>query len=123
MASLAMAAAIALASCGGSTVTTILSTVGAPAGGAQVVAANLAFRPTTVDVPAGQAFSLELVNRDSAPHNISIYRDASLTVKLFGGDVVGGPGSTVYSVPALAVGAWYFRCDIHPDMQGTINAS
>lgn len=123
MASLSMAAAIALASCGGSTVTTILSTVGAPAGGAQVVAANLAFSPTTVDVPAGQAFSLELVNRDSAPHNISIYRDASLAVKLFGGDVVGGPGSTAYLVPALPVGAWYFRCDIHPDMHGTIDAS
>ena len=29
----------------------------------------------------------------------------------------------VYDVPALAAGSYFFRCDVHPDMQGTITAS
>ena len=28
----------------------------------------------------------------------------------------------VYEVPALAAGSYFFRCDVHPDMQGTITA-
>jgi plastocyanin len=74
-------------------------------------------------VPAKVAFSLELVNRDNAPHNISIYRDATAADKLFGGDIVSGPANRVYSVPALPPGTWYFRCDVHPDMHGTIIAA
>src|SRR5262249_55305629 len=116
----ALVASVALAACGpGTTITATVGTVGGP----QVVAEHLAFEPTTIQVPAGEAFSLELVNRDSAPHNVSIYRDASASQQPFGGDVVSGPGSVVYDVPALPAGTWFFRCDVHPDMRGTIVAT
>ncbi|HEX8026687.1 MAG TPA: cupredoxin domain-containing protein [Candidatus Limnocylindrales bacterium] len=120
LAVLALAAGTALAGCiPGTTVTTILATVG----GSEVTASNFQFEPTTVEVSAGEPLELEFVNDDGAPHNLSIYRDASAADKLFGGEVVSGPGSREYSLPALPVGAWYFRCDIHPAMHGTIIAT
>jgi plastocyanin len=120
VAGLLLGGAVALAACGGGTsVETILGTVGGP----QVVAENLAFAPTTVEVTAGSPFGLLFVNRDRAPHNISIYRDASATGPLFQGDVIGGPASRGYDVPALPAGTWFFRCDVHPDMHGTIVAA
>ena len=120
IAALTLAAATLLAGCGGTTVTTILGTVG---GGLQVVAANLAFSTTTLAVPSGEPFSLALVNDDSAPHNLAIYGDASASDKLFGGEVVGGGQTRVYDVPALPTGTWFFRCDVHPDMHGTVVAA
>ena len=38
------------------------------------------------------------------------------------GEIFSGPGQKTQSVPALAAGSWFFRCDVHPDMQGTIVA-
>jgi len=112
--------AAAVAACGpGSRATATVGSIGGP----QIVAANLAFDRTTLRVPADAAFELELVNRDSAPHNVSIYRDATATDRLFGGDVVSGPASRVYSIPALPAGTWYFRCDVHPDMHGEVVAA
>jgi plastocyanin len=111
------AAALALGGCGtGSTATQVLAAIGGP----QIVAADLKFDRATLEVRAGVAFGLELVNRDGAPHNVAIYRDANANDKLFGGEVINGPASRVYSVPALPPGIWYFRCDVHHDMHGQV---
>ena len=120
LAGLTMAAGAVLAGClPGTTVTTILSTVGGP----EITASNFAFEPATIEVAAGEAFELEFVNDDSAPHNLSIYRDGSAADKLFAGQVAGAGSSVVYAVPELPAGSWYFRCDIHPAMHGTIVAT
>jgi len=92
-----------------------------PAGGVQVVAKDIAFKQTSLTVNAGTAFDLQFVNQDSAPHNVAIYVDSSAAKKVFGGDVITG-GQTDYRVPALAAGTYFFRCDVHPDMKGTITA-
>jgi plastocyanin len=117
-AALVLAGAALLGGCGGATVTAILSTVGGP----QVVASGFAFEQPTLEVTADEPFGLELVNRDNAPHNLSIYRDGSASDKLFGGDIFSGPASRLYSIPALPAGTWFFRCDVHPAMHGTIVA-
>jgi len=119
LSALVLAGAALLAGCGGSTVTAILSTVGGP----EVVASGFAFEQTTLDVTAGEPFGLELVNEDNAPHNLSIYRDASASDKLFGGEIFSGPASRLYSIPALPAGTWFFRCDVHTAMHGSIVAS
>ena len=93
----------------------------APAGGVQVVAKNLAFEQTSLTVKAGATFDLQFVNQDSAPHNVAIYTDAAASSKVFGGDVITG-GQTDYAVPPLRPGTYFFRCDVHPDMKGTITA-
>ena len=86
-----------------------------------VVAQGNAFSPSTVNVKAGKAFSLTLDNKDSAPHNVAIYKDASASEKISIGEIVSSTKAT-QQVPALEKGQYFFRCDVHPDMTGTIVA-
>jgi len=87
-----------------------------------IVADGMKFASGRVQVPAGKAFNLAFDNKDGAPHNVAIYTDSSAGSSVFRGDIFGGPASRAYSVPALAAGTYFFRCDVHPDMTGTIVA-
>jgi plastocyanin len=40
----------------------------------------------------------------------------------FAGEIVTGPKQIVYNVPALPAGSYYFSCQVHPNMHGTITA-
>jgi plastocyanin len=93
----------------------------APPGGAVVMAEGVAFDRSQLAVPAGTAFPLLFENRDGAPHNLRIYDDEGQP--LFVGEVFGGPASRTYEVPALMAGPHRFRCDVHPQMSGTVVAS
>jgi len=84
-----------------------------------VTAAEMAFTPGSVDAPAGEAFTLALVNDDAMPHNIAIYTDESKSEKLFDGEMV-TDGTVVYDIPALAAGEYFFDCSLHPEMTGTL---
>jgi plastocyanin len=93
----------------------------APAGGAAITAANTSFDRTSLEVPAGQPFKLLFENREGAPHNVRIYGE-NVDQALFVGEVFGGPGSRTYEVPAIPPGTYRFRCDVHPDMAGSVIA-
>jgi plastocyanin len=90
-------------------------------GAVEITSVELEFDVSTIEAPAGEAFTITLVNNaDTQPHNVSIYTEQ-------GGDLIGevGPtaeaGQTVTTdVAALEPGTYYFQCDIHPDMNGTI---
>ena len=84
----------------------------------KIVANNIAFTTTSVNAPAGKAFTIDFDNEDSAPHNVAI--DGPDGRNVFRGDVFGGSAHRVYSVGALAAGTYTFRCDVHPDMKGTL---
>ena len=86
-----------------------------------VVAQGNAFVPTTVTVTSGKALSLTLVNKDSAPHNVAIYKDSSAAEKVSVGEVITNASAT-QQVPALDKGSYFFRCDVHHEMTGTIVA-
>jgi plastocyanin len=86
-----------------------------------ITANGLAFDQATVTVPAAKPFQLSFTNKEGAPHNVAIYRDSSAATNLFRGEIISS-SSTVYEVPALPAGSYFFRCDVHPDMQGTITA-
>lgn len=92
----------------------------APSGGAVITAQGIAFDRQQLDVPAGLPFPLLFENRESAPHNIRIYEIVDRP--LFVGEVFSGPASRTYTVPAIPSGAFHFRCDVHPDMSGTVTA-
>ena len=85
----------------------------------KVTAAGIAYDSHQLTVPAGRGFSIEFTNKDTLPHNIGIYQGKT---ELFRGDVVNGPGSTTYQVPALQTGEYTFICDYHPvaAMTGTL---
>ena len=73
--------------------------------------------------PADQNFTIEFSNLDrNIPHNVAIYEDASGMKKFFRGELTDGPGKQTYSVPGLPAGSWFFRCDPHPEMNGTFVA-
>ena len=98
------------------------SSSGAPAPSAVTVTAQgLAFNPTSISLPAGQASTITFDNQDSGiPHNIDIFTDTTYTTSLFKGDLVTGVASADYQVPALDPGTYAFRCDVHTNMTGTI---
>ena len=93
----------------------------APSGGAALTAQNTAFDLAQLVVPAGRPFQLLFENREGAPHNVTIYDDGGAP-PLFVGETFGGPGSRTYEVPSIPAGMHKFRCDVHPQMTGTVTA-
>ena len=96
--------------------------VGATGGELNVEAANVAFTSDTIELPADEAASLNFANDDasSVSHNIAIYEDDSAKKVLFQGEVIPGDQQITYEVPALKKGEYYFQCDVHPGMNGTV---
>jgi plastocyanin len=93
----------------------------APPGGAVVTAQGNKFDRTQLTVPAGRPFQLLFENREGAPHNVRIY-DEGVDQALFVGEIFGGPGARTYDVPAIPAGSHRFKCDVHPEMVGTVTA-
>ncbi len=88
-------------------------------GAVEISAANLEFNVTTIEATAGEEFTITLVNDDSAPHNISIYTEEG-GEQIVLGDTAEGGATVETQVSALEAGEYYFQCDIHPDMNGTV---
>jgi plastocyanin len=94
---------------------------GAGIGAVQISALNIAFEQQTVSAPAGTAFVIHFDNKDQGqPHNIDI-KDAS-GASVFKGDIITGPATADYQVPALTAGTYTFVCDVHSNMTGTLTA-
>lgn len=95
---------------------------GGEGGGPVVVASNLAFDTDEIDLPADQPSRITLDNRDPAVvHNIAIFPDEnSLDAPMFDGADVTGPDQVTYDVPAFPAGTYYFHCDTHPNMAGSV---
>jgi plastocyanin len=99
-----------------------------PGGGDKPVvtlaAANIAFEPTSLRVPAGEAFTLEFHNEDAnTQHNVQIFDDPEFGgTPLFSGALVTGVRQTDYEVDPLEAGAYFFLCEVHPTMTGKMQA-
>ena len=91
------------------------------ANGPTIVAKDMKFQQTAVDVKAGENFTLHFDNQDSAPHNVAVYADSSASKALSVGQIVTSAKSDQV-VPALQPGTYFFRCDVHTNMTGTIVA-
>ncbi|MGZ8437332.1 MAG: cupredoxin domain-containing protein [Candidatus Limnocylindrales bacterium] len=91
------------------------------AGGVSISALNVAFEQTSVTAPAGKAFQVTFENKDpGTPHNVAIHKDNPGGAEVFKGDIVTGPTTKVYDVPALDAGTYAFVCSVHPSMTGTL---
>ena len=103
---------------------TIMAAAGGAAPGPTVVAKNTEFDTNELDLPAGAPTTVTLDNQDpGVPHNISIFTDDSLQDVLFDGEDVVGPATEPYTVPALDAGTYYFHCDTHPTMNGSVKVA
>jgi plastocyanin len=95
--------------------------------GALIGAEGIAFDRAQLRVPSGRPFELLFDNRDEAMHNVTIYLDSPNLDSperepLFEGEIFSGPARRLYAVPALPPGTYLFRCDVHPQMRGTVIA-
>jgi plastocyanin len=109
--------ALALAACssGGSA-----ASATPPAGADLTVdAVDNTFTQAEFTIRAGEATSLFFRNLDGQPHNIAIYTDDAATESLFVGETI-TDAAVLYEIPALEPGTYFFRCDVHPDMTGTV---
>jgi plastocyanin len=92
----------------------------APVGAtAHISAQNIQFDTDHLEAPAGQGWVLMFDNNDAGvPHNVEILDAHGASV--FRGDVVTGPTTVSYQVPALPAGIYKFFCDVHPTMTGML---
>jgi plastocyanin len=114
--------ALVLVACSGSTTGSTSSPAPADPDAIQISAKDLKFSTDKLTVPAGEAFQIAFDNQEAAPHNVAIYTDESASTKIFAEEPFGGPKQVVYNVPAIDAGTYFFRCDLHPDMKGTLEA-
>lgn len=97
-----------------------------PGGGSTLTAEGLAFDTEEVTLSAGKEATVTLDNQDTAPHNFAIYASeedgASQSDPLFQGKNVDGGSSVDYRFDSPKPGDYYFQCDLHPTMNGTVTA-
>ncbi len=93
-----------------------------PAGAIVVHAKDRTFDTRELQVHAGTEFNLVFVNEDGDLHNIAIRTQSGS-----GGDLLFrfDPVSTktvVLTVGSIPKGSWFFLCEVHPTMWGTVFA-
>ena len=118
LASLLIPIVVLVACAGGSANTTTQPSVSP--GALSIQAKGLAFSTKSLTAPADKPFQIVFDNQEAALHNVAIYRDESAAEKVLGEDPFSGPAVVVYDVPALGSGTYFFRCDVHPDMSGSL---
>ena len=97
---------------------------GAGSGVVAIAAQNLQFDKQELDFQADTPSTLEFDNADAGiPHNVAIYEDDTLAENLFTFDPFPGPAQQSFEVPGLSQGEYYFHCDVHPTMNGTVVVS
>ena len=90
-----------------------------------LAAADIAFDPTSLTVPAAEPFTLRFHNQDAdTQHNVDIFdNDAFTGEPVFAGEIVTGVTEIDYPVPPLEPGPYFFRCVVHPNMTGEMEAA
>jgi len=84
-----------------------------------IKALNITFNREEMLFVADQPITLTFENLDAGvQHNVAIYEDSSAADELFVGDIFSGVETRDYSIPAMPAGEYFFRCDVHPNMNG-----
>lgn len=92
--------------------------------GLTLVGENIQFDEDTLETAAGEPFTITFDNQDDGiPHNVAIYETDAMQDALFEGEIFNGVETRTYEVDALEAGSYFFVCDVHPNMNGTLEVS
>lgn len=87
----------------------------------ELAAIDIKFNLAEFNLVANSQAEIDFDNGEAIPHNVAIYDNPDFRGRAtFQGAVVVGPESIVYKFRAPGAGTYYFRCDIHPAMQGKV---
>ncbi len=110
----------------GGTATSAAATTPATGGGgnqAQVEAKDFSFTPDEITVPVGEPVTVTLNNAGNATHTLTVYSDEAFTSPVEGADTDNVPsGDSGDFTVTFTGGEYYFRCEIHNQMQGELIA-
>ncbi len=84
-----------------------------------VTAEAMEFDTATITLAAGEETTIFFRNLDGQPHNVAIYTDDSASEPLWVGETITDDAITE-TIPPLEAGEYFFRCDVHPEMAGTV---
>jgi plastocyanin len=88
----------------------------------ELAANGLAFDKAELTIPADTEFVLAFNNEEAQPHNVAILEAQGSPNALFRGAIVTGPKLAEETVEPIPAGEYYFQCDVHPNMSGTVQA-
>lgn len=90
----------------------------------RIAANNIQFNTDQLELATDGESVLVFENQESVPHNVAIYEfageDPDFNAPVFVGEIFPGPDTRVYSFEGPQEGTFYFRCDVHPQMEGTV---
>jgi plastocyanin len=88
-----------------------------------VVAKNIAFQTKQVKGEAGKPVTVTFKNDDTVPHNMDFTVDQAGAQTIYKQDPLPGPISSQYQFIAPKAGTYFFHCDVHPNMTGTLTVT
>jgi plastocyanin len=107
------------AACGGGGTGGSDEAAATPSADLHLTARGLKFDHKTLVAIANTQISVTLDNKDGIDHNFAVYTDKSGKDIIFRGDVFSDRKAKTYTFKAPGPGTYFFRCDVHPDMNGT----
>lgn len=95
---------------------------GPPPVGAEITAQGVKFDKAEIELPADERTGILFQNNDAGVlHNVSIYDTPQARQVLFQDPPFAGVNSKIYDLEeGLPKGVYFFRCDVHPPMQGRV---
>lgn len=87
-------------------------------GGLTISATEMAFDTDALTAPAGSVV-VTFTNNDTVPHNFSVYTEEGGDA-IAQGEIIDGGETDEVDLGELEPGTYYFVCDLHPEMNGTL---
>jgi plastocyanin len=93
---------------------------GTPVTSLTVVAKTISFDLNEIVLKANSPITLTLDNQDPGiPHNLAILTSETGN-KIFGEAPFNGPAKETWTFTSPAPGTYFFHCEVHPNMKGTV---